>query len=84
MQAHSKCLITDYLLTIELRTVYDSQSGISIKLFRVRTHKYRSNSNDGRSEAYLYFSVSYLRYKNPRKRWRMHKKNMAGDELSMM
>ena len=31
MQAHSKCLITDYLLTIELRTVYNSQSGILIK-----------------------------------------------------
>ena len=30
MQAHSNCLITDYLLTTELRTVYDSQSGISI------------------------------------------------------
>ena len=28
------------------------------------TPKYRSNSNDGRSEAYLWFSVSYLRYKN--------------------
>ena len=30
MQAHSKRLITDYLLTIELRTVYYSQSGILI------------------------------------------------------
>ena len=46
MQAHSKCLITDYLLTIELRTVYDSQSGIyqlnsfasaPINIVRIRT-----------------------------------------------
>ena len=35
-----------------------------LKIFRVGTYKYRSNSNDGRSEAYLWFSVSYLRYKS--------------------
>ena len=41
-----------------------AQSLRKLKIFRVGTNKYRSNSNDGRSEAYLWFSVSYLRYKN--------------------
>ena len=40
------------------------QSLRKLKIFRVGTYKYRSNSNDGRSKAYLWFSVSYLRYKN--------------------
>ena len=40
------------------------QSLRKLKIFRVGTYKYRSNSNDGRSEAYLWFSVSYLQWRS--------------------
>ena len=36
-----------------LKTAVGHQPSPSLKLFRVGTHKYPSNSNDGRSEAYL-------------------------------
>ena len=41
------------------------QSLRKLKIFRVGTYKYRSNSNDGRSEAHLRFSVSFYATKTP-------------------